>query len=66
MADPTPGKGKSRPDRYITNTVRLSGLLLVLHDYFTAPTGVAPDTLAAAAFIVSMAQGLDSFFESKR
>jgi hypothetical protein len=66
MAEPTPRKGKSRPDRWITNTIRLSGLLLVLHDYFTNPAGVAPDTLAAAAFVVSIAQGLDSFFESRR
>lgn len=56
---------KSRPDRIISNLIKLSGLGLVVHDYFTAPAGISPETLAGAAFIMSVAQGVESFFETK-
>lgn len=46
----------------ITNLIKLGGLVLVLHDAFSAPPGVDPGTLAIAAFMMAGAQGLDSFF----
>lgn len=59
--EPTAGE---RAGFVITNLIKLGGLVLVMHDAFTDPSGVDPGTLAIAAFMMAGAQGLDSFFQA--
>lgn len=49
-----------------TTVIKLGGIGLVLHDYFTDPAGLTEVTLAAAAFFVTVAQGLEVAIRGKK